>query len=139
MEGFAAFLLGLGIMGAAQEAAYAPYRAGYPYPYYYAVPEAHADAGYRPAYVYAPVPSPLPATGAVTGGLIGAAAGGAPGLVLGAMTGAVIGDAMSPRVAYVAPARAAMAYAPASPARSTESTDQYIQRWQGLLEPAPKR
>lgn len=137
MEGFAAFVLGLGMMAAAQEATYAPYRAGRAY--YYAVPAAQADAGYRPAYVYAPVPSPLPAMGAVTGGLIGAAGAGAPGLVIGATVGGVMGDAMSmPRVVQVAPAYAELNYAPASPARSAESTDQYIRRWQGFMEPAPR-
>jgi len=138
MEGFAAFVLGLGMMAAAQEAAYAPYRAGQAY--YYTVPAAQADAGYRPALVYAPVPSPLPAMGAVTGGLIGAAAAGAPGLVLGAGAGAVMGDAMSiPRVVQAAPAYVAPAYAPAAPARSVDSTDRYIRRWQEFMEPTPHR
>ena len=138
MEGFAALVLGLGMMAAAQEATYAPYRAGRAY--YYTVPAAHADAGYRPAYVYAPVPGPLPAVGAVTGGLIGAAGAGAPGLVLGAAVGGVMGDAMQmPRVVHVAPAYAEPYYAPASPARSSESADQYIRRWQSFMEPAPHR
>ena len=138
MEGFAAFVLGLGMMAAAQDAAYAPYRAGGPY--YYTVPAAHADTGYRPALVYAPAPSPLPAMGAVAGGLIGAAGAGAPGLVLGATVGGLMGDAMSmPQVVQVAPAYAASTYAPVSPARSAESTDQYIRRWQGFMEPAPHR
>ena len=135
MEGFAAFVLGLGFMAAAQEAAYAPYRAAPAY--YTTVPVAQADAGYRPAYVYAPVPSPLPAVGAVTGGLVGAAAAGAPGLVLGALAGAATGDAMSvPRVVQVAPIDAAPVYAPA---RHADSTDQYIRRWQAFMEPAPHR
>lgn len=138
MEGFAALVLGLGMMAAAQDAAYAPYRAGRGY--YYTVPAAHADTGYRPAFVYAPGPSPLPAMGAVAGGLIGAAGAGAPGLVLGATVGGLMGDAMSmPQVVHVAPAYAASTYAPASPARSAESTDQYIRRWQGFMEPAPQR
>jgi hypothetical protein len=132
MEGFAALFLGLGLMAAAQDAAYAPYRAGRPY--YYTAPAAYADAGYQPAFVYAPAPSPLPAMGAVTGGLVGAAAG-APGLVLGATFGGLMGNAMSmPQVANVAPA-----YAPAPPARNADSTDQYVRRWQGFMEPAPQR
>jgi hypothetical protein len=138
MEGFAAFVLGLGMMAAAQDAAYAPYRAGRGY--YYTVPAAYADTGYRPAYVYAPAPSPLPVMGAVTGGLIGAAGAGAPGLLFGATAGGLIGDAMSmPHVVHVAPAYPAPAYAPAPAARSAESTDQYIRRWQGSMEPAPRR
>lgn len=138
MEGFAALFLGLGIMAAAQDAAYAPYRAGRAY--YYPVPAAHVDTGNRPAYVYAPAPSPLPAMGAVTGGLIGAAGAGAPGLVLGATVGGLMGDAMSmPHVVHVAPAYAASTYAPPSPARGAESTDQYIRRWQDFMVPAPQR
>ena len=70
MEAFAAFVLGLGVIAAAQDAAYAPYRYGY----YYAAPAAYADSGYRPAYVYSPVPAPAPAVGAVTGGLLDATA-----------------------------------------------------------------
>jgi len=138
MEGFAAFILGLGMMAAAQDAAYAPYRAGQAY--YYAVPAAQADTGYRPAFVYAPAPGPLPAMGAVGGGLIGAASAGAPGLVLGATVGGLAGYEMSmPHVVHVAPANVAPAYAPASPARNAESTEQYIRRWQGFIEPAPQR
>ena len=138
MQGFAALFLGLGMMAAAQEATYAPYRAGGAY--YHAVPVAQADTGYRPAYVYAPAPSPLPAMGAVTGGLIGAAAVGAPGLVLGATVGGLAGHEMAmPHVVHVGPANVASAHAPASPARSAESTNQYIQRWQGFIEPAPRR
>ena len=133
MEDFAALFLGLGLMAAAQDAAYAPYRAARPYYYY-------ADAGYQPAFVYAPVPGPLPAMGAVTGGLIGAAGAGAPGLVIGATVGGLMGNEMSmPHVARVAPAYAASAHAPASPASGAGSSDQYIQRWQGFMEPAPRR
>jgi len=143
MEGLAAFVLGLGMMAAAQDAAYAPYRAGQPYYYsypgYYApAPAAYAGSGYAPAYVYAP--APLPAVGAVTGGLLGAGAAGAPGLLLGAAAGAVIGDAMSvPYAVRVAPAYGAPDYAPAPAARSAESTERYIRRWQGFIEPAPQR
>ena len=138
MEGFAALFLGLGLMAAAQDAAYAPYRAGRPY--YYTAPAAYSDAGYQSAFVYAPAPSPLPAMGAMTGGLIGAAGAGVPGLVLGATVGGLMGNEMSmPRVVSVAPAYAAPAYAPASPARGAGSSDQYIQRWQGFMEPAPRR
>ncbi len=136
MEGFGAFLLGLGVMAVAQDAAYAPYRAGYP-SYYYAAPAVRADTAYQPAFVYAPVASPLPAVGAATGGLVGAAAGGAPGLMFGAVTGAIVGDALSPRVVQVAPVAAP--YAPASPARGVDSTDQYIRRWQAFMQPAPNR
>lgn len=138
MEGLAAFFLGLGMMAAAQDAAYAPYRAGQAY--YYTVPAAQADPGYRSAYAYMPAPSPLPVMGAVTGGLIGAAGAGAPGLVLGATTGALMGDAMSmPRVMQVPPVYAASADSPRSPARSTESTDQFIRHWQSFMEPVPHR
>ena len=128
MEGFAAIMLGLGIMAAAHDAAYAPYRAGSGY-YYES----------RPALVYAPAPSPLPAAGAVSGGLIGAAAAGAPGLVLGAVAGGITGDAISPRVVQAIPADAPLTYVPASPARSAESTDRYIRRWQAFMEPTPHR
>jgi hypothetical protein len=138
MEGFAALLLGLGMMTAAHDAAYAPYRAGYPYDY--ATPSVQADAAYRPAYVYIPAPSPLPAMGAVTGGLIGAAGAGAPGLVLGATFGGLMGDAMSmPQVVHVAPAGAGSAYAPAPSAHSARSTDHYLQRWEGFMEPVARR
>lgn len=144
MEGFAALVLGLGMMAAAQDAAYAPYRAGY----YYAAPPAYiyADSptypgtGYAPAYVYAPAPGPLPALGAVTGGLIGAAGAGAPGLILGAAVGGLMGDAMSaPRVVRAVPAYAGPAYVTAPPARNSEATDQYLRRWQGFIEPSPRR
>ena len=114
MEAFAAFVLGLGMMAAAQDAAYAPYRAGQSY--YYAAPAVYADSGYRPAYVYAPVPAPAPAVGAVTGGVIGAAAGGG---------GAPVG---------IAPA-----YAPAAPAHSAEAAESYIRNWQGFVQPSPQR
>jgi hypothetical protein len=138
MEAFAAFVLGLGMIAAAQDAAYAPYRAGYPH--YYAAPAAYADAGYRPAYVYAPVPGPAPAVGALTGGVIGAAAGGAPGFVLGAGIGAITGDVISrPPVVQVAPVSVASAYVPALPARGAESTETYIRNWQGFVQPTPQR
>jgi hypothetical protein len=75
--------------------------------------------------------------GAVTGGLIGAAAG-APGLIVGATAGSLVGQAMSmPPVVRVAPSYPA--YAPAPSARGTESTDQYISRWQGFMEPSRQR
>lgn len=135
MEAFAAFVLGLGMIAAAQDAAYAPYRAGHGY--YYAAPATYADTGYRPAYVYAPA---APAIGAVTGGAIGAAAGGVPGLVLGAAVGGVTGDVIAtPRVLPVARAGFAPAYEPASSTHSGEATDQYIRRWQSFIEPASKR
>ena len=142
MEGFAAFVLGLGLMAAAQDATYAPYRVGQPYyyypGYYSASPATYADGGYRPAYVYAP--APLPAMGAMAGGLAGAGAAGAPGLLLGAAAGAVIGDALSmPPVVRVAPAYGATGHAPAASARQAEFTDHYIRRWQGFVEPAPQR
>ena len=39
----------------------------------------------------------------------------------------------------VAPAYAAPAHAQAAPARSAQSTDQYIDRWQGFMEPVGRR
>lgn len=128
MEGFAAFILGLGIMAAAHDAQYRAAQA------YYATPVAHAHAGYSPAVVYAPVPSPLPVMGAVAGGLAGAG-GGAPGVVFGATAGGLIGHAMSmPQVVHVAPADL-----PPAPRRSPASTEQFIERWQGFMEPTPRR
>jgi hypothetical protein len=46
-----------------------------------------------------------------------------------------------PAVAYVpsAPAYAAPARERAAPARSPQSTDQYLQRWQGFMEPVARR
>ena len=136
MEGLAVLFLGLGAIAASQEAAYAQYRAGYAYGY--PVQAVQAESVYQPAYVYAP--APLPTVGAVTGGLIGAAAGGARGLVAGAMVGGMMGHAASvPAVVPVAPAYAAPAYAYSAPVRSSQGTDQYIQRWQGFMQPSGQR
>jgi hypothetical protein len=128
MEGFAAFILALGMMAAAQDAQYRAAQA------YHAHPIAYARAGYSPAVVYAPVPSPLPVMGALAGGLVGAG-GGAPAVVIGATAGGLIGHAMSmPQVAYVA-----WADIPPAPRRSSASTEQFIDRWQSFMEPAARR
>ncbi len=91
MEAFAAFVLGLGMMAAAQDAAY---RAAHVH--YYPAPTVYAEARYRPTVVYAPAPSQLPAATPV-------------------------------------------AYAPPPPARSAESSEQFIRNWQNFMEPAARR
>ena len=142
MEGLAVLLIGLSAIAASQETAYAQYRANHGY--YQPAYVAQADTGYPPAYAYPPAyvyaPAPQPVVGAVTGSLIGAAAGGGPGAALGAVMGGVIGHAAAVApYAPVAPAYAAPAYAQAAPARDTQFTDQYVQRWQGFMEPAGRR
>ena len=47
--------------------------------------------------------------------------------------------APAPPPAAVAPAYAAPATSRAAPARNTQFTDQYVQRWQGFMEPAGRR
>ncbi|HVP08076.1 MAG TPA: hypothetical protein VMT02_01030 [Burkholderiales bacterium] len=139
MEGLAVLLLGLGAIASAQDAAYRDYHARYgvyqPSAY---VAQAETGYAYPPAYVYAPAPAPV--IGAVAGGLIGAAAGGAPGAALGMATGGLIGHAATvPQPVPAAPAYYAPARERPAPARNPQSTEQYIQHWQGFMEPAGRR
>lgn len=139
MEGLAVLLIGLSAIASAQDAAYRDYHARYgvyqPSAY---VAQAEPAYYYPPAYAVAPAPAPV--VGAVTGGLIGAAAGGGAGAAVGMATGALIGHAATvPQPVPVAPAYYAPAREHAAPARNTQFTDQYVQRWQGSLEPAGRR
>ena len=140
MEALAILFLGLGAIASAQEAAYAQYHAQYGVyqPPAYVAQAEPAQYYYPPAYVYGPAPQPV--IGAVAGGLIGAAAGGGAGAAVGMATGALIGHAATvPQPVPVAPAYYAPARERAAPARSSEFTNQYVQRWQGSMEPAGRR
>jgi hypothetical protein len=135
-------MIGIGSFAIAQDIDY-KYRTGYRYQPV-AVAQAEPAYTYAPAQTYAPaygyVPAPPPLVGAAAGGLIGAAAGGGPGAAVGAIAGAMIGStARVPQPVVVVPSYAAPAVAYAAPARSTQFTDQYVQRWQGFMEPAGRR
>ncbi len=139
MEGLAILFLGLTAIASAQDAAIRDYHARYgvyqPSAY---VAQAETGYAYAPAYVYAPAPEPV--ISAVAGGLIGAAAGGGAGAAVGMATGALIGHAATvPQPVPVAPAYYAPARERPAPARSSEFTNQYVQRWQGSMEPAGRR
>jgi hypothetical protein len=100
---------------------------------------AHSAAQYGQPYAYYAVP---PGSGWVPGAALGAGIGALSGhggpLVAGALIGGAIGHAATtPPAAWVSAAPYPEPVAP--PARSSASTQAFVEHWQRFMEPAGRR